>query len=80
MRKRTNKSVRQDKSGVTRDTHPLLSAEGGESQDNKGRPASEGHLPTVERRDRHELEQQKKSSELGSLTSCSTQIEEHLST
>jgi hypothetical protein len=42
--------------------------------------ASEGHLPAVEHGGRHESGKQQKSSELGPLTSCTTQTEGYIST
>jgi hypothetical protein len=41
-----------NKSQCTRDTHSLLSADRGTSQDNRRRLESKGYLPTVEYRKR----------------------------
>jgi hypothetical protein len=56
--------VRTTKEGQpARVTHILSSAERRIGQDNEGKPASEGHLPTVEHRARDWSGQQKRASQ-----------------
>jgi hypothetical protein len=66
---------RAKESQPARHTHFLLSVERGTGQDNKRKPANEGHSPTVERTARDWLGQLKPANQRGALTNCRAQSE-----